>query len=136
MKAANVPLVRPFWVMTTRSLMAIRLLRDGNGNLAFDPEIRTGTLLGYPFYEENQIPENLGGPADESEVYFCEATQLLIGDTMQMAIEVFPGGAWNDGSVVQSGISNDQTVVRAISLHDFVMRHDRGACVINTIDWL
>lgn len=132
-KSLNVMLVRPAWFLTTRSAFFIRKLRDGNGNYAFAAEMAQGKLLGFPYFESNQIPENLGGGTNESEVYFVEMTQMIIADQMSMEIETFPGGAYYDGSNVQSGISLDQTVVRAISKHDFGMRHTGAASVLTTV---
>lgn len=134
---ANVKLVRPFWIMHSRTGFGLRRLRDSLGNLVFDPEMRNGTLLGYPFYYENQIPTNLTGTngSNASEVYFVEGTQAIIADTLNMEIDVVPNGAYYDGSAVQSGISQDLTVIRSISAHDFALRHDKVGSVITGVDW-
>lgn len=134
-RAANVPVVRGAWFLSTRSLFGLRKLRDANGQLVFDEEIRRGTLLGFPYYETNQLPENLGGGGNESEVYFQEMTQTILADTLEMQLDIFPGGAYHDGSGVVSGISTDQTVVRAISKHDFALRHPESGSVIEAVTW-
>lgn len=134
-KASNVPLLRAGWVMSTRSMMFIASLLDSNGNFVYKDEIMGGSLLGWPIHEDNQIPENLGGGSNESEIYFVEFSQALIGDQMAMEVEVFPGGSYHDGSTVISGISTDQTVVRAIALHDFALRHDEAASVLTTVKY-
>jgi HK97 family phage major capsid protein len=134
---ANVKLKNPFWIMHARTMWNLRSKRDSLGNLVFDPEMRTGKLLGFPYFVENQIPTNLtvNSVTNSSEVYFAEATELLIGDTLSLAIEVFPGGAYYDGSAVQSGISQDLTIIRAIAQHDFIMRHPQGCAIIDNVDW-
>lgn len=132
---ANVPIVRPAWLMASRTAIGLRRLRDSLGNLVFDPEMRNGTLMGFPYRISNQIPINLGSGTNKSEVYFFEATQAIIADTLSMELTVVPNGAYFDGTAVQSGISQDLTVIRAISAHDFALRHDKVASVINTVDW-
>ncbi len=133
-RASNVPLLRAGWVMSTRSMMYIASLLDGNGNFVYKDDLMAGRLLGWPVHEDNQIPENLGG-GTESEIYFCEFSQAMIGDTMSLEVEAFPGGSYHDGSQVVSGISTDQTVVRAIALHDFALRHDEAASVLTTVKY-
>jgi hypothetical protein len=44
-------------------------------------------------------------------------------------VDVFPGGAYQDGSVVVSGISNDETPIRIIKEMDFNMRYQEAAAV-------
>lgn len=133
-KAANIKLRRGAWIGTTRTMFGLMQQLDSNGNYVFRDEMLGGKLLGWPIFEENQIPENLKA-GDETELYFAEMTECIIGDVMDLAIEVFPNGAYHDGSAVVSGISTDQTVVRAISRHDFGLRHPEAASLIEAIDW-
>lgn len=131
----DVPLESPGWIMTPRTKWWLMSLRDGNGNFAFKPEMDGGTLFGFPFRVTTQIPSNLGG-GTETELYFCDFASAIIGENTQLIIEPFQGGAYHDGSNVQSGISLDQTVIRAIAKHDFGLRY-RGveAAVLTAVDW-
>ena len=83
-----------------------------------------------------EIPRNLGGGTDETEVYLAHFPTLVFAENEAMAIEAFPGGAYEEGGVVKSGISRDQTPIRAISLHDFGARQ-RGfeISVIQGVKW-
>lgn len=138
-KAANVPILNAGWLMSTRTASYLASLRE-SGLWMYKDEMSSGKLLGYPFMESNQIPETLNvsgaGTNDETEVYFVEFSQFVIGDTMSLSIETFPGGTYHDGSALVSGISQDQTVIRTISLHDCALRHDKAAAVITAVDWL
>lgn len=131
----NVAMQSPGWAFTPRTKWHLMQIRDSNGNYVFKDEMEQGTLLGFPFRTTTQIPENLGG-GDESEVYFGDFSGSVIAENTQLLIEPFPGGAYHDGSNVVSGISTDQTVVRAIARHDFGCRY-RGNefVVIEAIDW-
>jgi HK97 family phage major capsid protein len=119
LESNNVELDSAGWLLSPRSKKALITMRDSNGHLVFKPEMDTGKLFGYPFAVTSQIPENLGGGSNQSEVYFAAFDALVISENESLMVEAFPGGAYYDGSAVQSGISQDQTVIRAIALHDF-----------------
>jgi HK97 family phage major capsid protein len=122
---ANIPGVRNAWLFAPRTASGIMRIRDTNGNFVFRSEMLTGTLMGHPFFKTTQIPTNLGGGSD-SEYYFADFSSLMIGESMGLEISAFEGGAYNDGNNVVSGISTDQTVLRAIARHDFGARQ-RGS---------
>lgn len=124
------------WLMTSRTKWHLMSIRDANNNLVFEPEMKQGTLMSFPFKVTNQIPNNLGGSSDESEVYFGDFSGMVIAENTQLLIEPFPGGAYHDGSNVVSGISTDQTVIRSIARHDFGLRYrGKEAVRIDAIDW-
>jgi HK97 family phage major capsid protein len=124
------------WLFSTRTETALRRLRDGNGNLAFKDEMDRGLLWGFPFRVTTQIPENLGGGTDESEIYFAAFDVTVLGENESIIVEVFPGGSYFDGSSVISGISQDQTIFASTALHDFGARQ-RGneIAVIQAVKW-
>ena len=78
---ADVRLLRPAWFMHPSRRNHLRNLRDSNGNLIF-PEIRSTspTLYGYPVWVTTSIPKNLGSGSDESEVYFADMMDMIIGE--------------------------------------------------------
>jgi HK97 family phage major capsid protein len=132
----NVKVRSGFWLMNATTKNGLMGIRDTIANLVFAPEMRTGFLMGFPFYVTNQIPNNLGGGSDEGEVYFCEASEIVIGDHLALTVDLFPNGTYVDASgTMQSGISNDQSVLRALLQSDVVLRHNVGASVITTVDW-
>jgi HK97 family phage major capsid protein len=92
-----------------------------------------GRVLGYPVHKTNQIPKNLGGGSNESETYCLHAPSLWIADTLNLQVDVFPGGAYEDGGVVVSGISRDETVIRVMRETDFNMRHQEAATVVTGV---
>lgn len=140
LESSNVPMLRPFWLFNARTKWFLMTLLDANSNHVFLDEMKGGTLMGYPFFTTNQIPNTLNdsgaGTNDESEIYLADASSLIIGVTKNLQIENFPGGAYWDGTQVISGISTDETVMRAIDEHDFGARY-RGneIAVIKGVDW-
>lgn len=135
LRAANVPLDRLAWYISPRSEGFLRTLRDGNGNLVYKPEMDQGKLNGSPYFCTTQIPENLGGGGNESEIYLVAVPHLRIYDSLDIEVNTFPGGAYNDGTSVVSGISNDETVIQTIARHDFFQRYDVAAAVITGVTW-
>jgi HK97 family phage major capsid protein len=134
-EGADTPMLRPVWYMTSRTKNGLLRLVTSEGNFLFRDELSAGTFMGYPYFITNQIPKNLGAGTNETEVYFGDATEALIGDTRVFDLEVFPGGAYYDGSNVISGIAQDQTVIKVVSTHDFDLRHDTSFSVTDSVLW-
>lgn len=132
---ANVRMIRPAWIMNPRSAMYLSTVRDGNGNYAFRDEMMRGTLWGFPFAKTTQIPKNLGGGVNESEIYLVDMADAVIGEATQLSVDASGEATYWDGSELQSTYSKDQTVIRAISEHDFGMRHDESISVIQAVTW-
>ena len=70
-----------------------------------------------------------------SEIYFVNFDDAIIGDAMQVRIDVSNTAAYYDGMNVVATFSEDQTVIRAVSMHDFAMRYDRAAALMYGVDW-
>lgn len=132
---ANVRMLRPGWMFAPRTLLYLMTVRDANGNFAFRDEMLTGKLWNFPFGVTTQIPINLGGGTDESEVYFVDFADFVIGDATSIIIDASTEAAYHDGSNVVAAFSQDQTVVRAIVQHDCGMRHDASVAVLSEVKW-
>jgi HK97 family phage major capsid protein len=138
LELANIPMLKPTWFMSPRTKLAMmRAAGPGaEGTNSLEREMaEKGTLRSYPFHVTNQIPTNLGGDGDESELYLVDMSEVLIGDSLALEIEVFPNGAWSNSGTIVSGISNDQTVIRAISKADINLRHTTAGVVVTELSW-
>lgn len=138
LELANVPMIKPVWFMSPRTKLAImRAAGPGaEGTNSLEREmVEMGTLRGFPFYATAQIPTNLGGDGDESELYLVDMSEVLVGDSLSLEVEVFPNGAWSNSGTIVSGISNDQTVIRALSKHDINLRHTTAGVVVKELSW-
>jgi HK97 family phage major capsid protein len=133
---ANVRMLRPGWMFAPRTMMYLMTVRDGNGNFAFRDEMLLGRLWNFPFGATTQIPINLGGGTDESEVYFTDMADVVIGDATSIIIDASTEAAYHDGTQVVAAFSQDQTVVRAIVQHDLGMRHDASVAVLTAVKWI
>lgn len=137
---ADVNMIRPGWIIEPRTWRYLITVRDGNGNLVFKPEMDDGTLFGFPFQWTSQIPRNLdasgSGGGDETEVYFTEWSDVVIGETTGLLMDVRDAAAYQDatGNVV-AGFSRDESVVRGIIEHDIGLRHDESVVVLDEVVW-
>lgn len=131
---ANVPMAKCGWVMSPRTKLFLETLRDGNGNIAF-PSVENGTLYGYPIGVSTSVPDNLGAGGNESEIYFGDFEQFLIGDTYQVTLAASTEAAYDDNGTIRSAFSNDETVVRLIEEHDTQLRYDSAFAVLTGVTW-
>ena len=132
----DVRLIRPGWLISPRTEMALMTIRTGvNENYAFRAEMIAGRLVGYPFKVTTQIPEDLGAGTDESEIYFADFSEVVVGEAMGIIIDATSSGAYFDGAAIRSAFSRDQTVIRLIMQHDIGMRHDFAVSVITGVQW-
>lgn len=135
LRRAKVQFVTPAWLMAPGSWNYLMTVRDGNGNFAFREEMMAGRLWGWPFGVTTQIPENLGGGSNESEVYLVDMANAIIGETLQLELVASSEAAYHDGTNVQAAFSQDETVIRAIREVDFGMRHDESVAVLTGVTW-
>jgi HK97 family phage major capsid protein len=131
---ANTPMTTCGYIMSPRSLLFLENLRDGNGNKAF-PEVAEGRLGIYPIGVTTSVPDNLGAGTNQSEIYFGDFNQFLIGDTEQIAIAASDVAAYDDGGTLRAAFSHDETVVRVITEHDTQVRHDTAFAVLTGVTW-
>lgn len=131
---ANIPMTQCGYIMSPRTLLYLENLRDGNGNKAF-PEVAEGRLGIYPIGVTTSVPDNLGVGTNESEIYFGDFAQFMIGDTERVAIAASDVAAYDDGGTIRAAFSNDETVVRLIAEHDTQVRYDTAFAVLTAVTW-
>lgn len=132
---ANVPMAKCGWIMSPRVKLFLEEVRDGNGNLAFPEISEKGSYKGYPIGVTTSVPDNLGAGGNESEVYFGDFSQFLIGDTYQVTIAASTEAAYDDAGTIRSAFSNDETVIRLIQEHDTQVRYDQAFSVLTGVTW-
>jgi HK97 family phage major capsid protein len=139
LQEGNVPMTTPGWLFAPRTEQMLMTALNANGVPAFRDEMSGGTLWGFPFRSTTSIPITLdttgAGTNDESEIYFVDFSQAIIGESSTLQVSASDTAAYHDGSNVIAAYSQDQTVVRAISEHDFGMRHDAAIAILTGVDW-
>ena len=134
LKNADVPMIRPGWLMAPRTEMFLMNLRDGNGNIAF-PEMANGKLRSKPYRITTQIPVNLGSGSD-SELYLADFAQVIVGEAGGVEIAVSTEAAYKDASgTMQAAFSRDETIMRGIVQHDIGTRHLAAVAILTGVTW-
>lgn len=136
----NVPLTKAGWLFAPRTWNYLRMLQTTTGAFIYQAEMNNGLLLGYPFKWSTQIPVNLSDHGrttngGETEIYFADFDDVVIGEAMSMRVDASQEASYMDGATLVSAFSQDQTVVRAITEHDFAVRRDVSVMVMNGVCW-
>lgn len=135
LKNANVRFRRPAWFMAPRTEQYLMDVRDTNGNFAFRPELLAGNLRMYPYFTTTQIPTNLGGGGNESELILADMADFVIGDALNIALDISPDATYDEGGTLVSAFQRDQTVIRAIHEVDCNSRHNESIAVLTGVTW-
>lgn len=130
----NVKMIRPGWIFNARQWRYLYTVQTTTGAYAFKPEMDQNTLFGFPFRITSQIPNTLGG-GTESEVYFADFADIVIGQGTNILIDASTEAAYHDGSNVVAAFSLDQMVIRAIIETDIITRHAESIFVLTTVKW-
>lgn len=131
LEANDAPMLNVAWVFHPRVKNFLMGLTETTGASAFESMLAQGKFYGgFPFFTTTQLPTNLGASGNRTEIILADFSDVIIGDSLGLTIEVFPNGAWSNGGSVVSGISSDQTAVRAIAKHDIAARHGESVAVI------
>ncbi len=130
---ANVPMSRPGWILSPRSYMSLFTIQNANGFFVFREEMMGGRLWGWPYVFSTQVP----GSGATGELYFADWADAVIGETENLIIDGSQEAAYWDSSqsAVISAFSQDQMVIRAIAEHDFGLRRDVSASLVQAMSW-
>ena len=133
----NIPMSNVWWVMSPRTYMNLTTVRVTNGPYAFRDEMARGTLWGYPFLVSTTVPNTLtaGSNSDCSELYLLDAGEIVIGDSNNLMIDASSEAAYEEGGTVKAAFTRDETVIRAISEHDLVVRREAAIAVATELRW-
>ena len=133
---ADVPMLRPGWLLAPRVSQWLRnLTLAGVETLAF-PEMSQGVLRGFPYRVTTQIPINLGGGTNESEIFFADWAQVVVGEHMGIEVALSTEAAYRDvNNNLQAAFSRDETVMRAIAQHDIGLRHLPAVAILTGVTW-
>ncbi len=134
---ANVPVTKGGWIFAPRTWNYLRMLQTTTGAFIYQAEMNSGLLLGYPYKWSTQVPVNLNDHerTQETEIYFADFDDVVIGEAMSLRVDASPEASYMDGGSLVSAYSQDQTVVRAITEHDFAVRRAESVMVLNGVKW-
>lgn len=124
LKRKNTPMVSPGWVFNATMEAQIRNLKTTTGAYIYRDEMDTKkTILGIPYRTSEQIATGMDSHqttiiilADWSEFIFGSEVDFEMMSSQEASYDI------GNGQMV-SAFSNDQTVLRVLSKHDFGARH-------------
>ena len=137
LQTAYVPMTNPAWFFNQKSMNYLYDARDSVGGFLFREEMMSGKFRGYPYYWTQSIPVNLGSGANQSEIYFVDMDEFIIGDVPGLMIDASPYVSYSsDGSTLtNSAFDRDETVIRIIAEHDCNIKHTGGAAILTAVPW-
>jgi HK97 family phage major capsid protein len=122
-----------YFILSPAQFWTIYNLTSGTGDMVYARglELPEPRLLGFRVLKSTALKvSNAWIGANQGAIYFVHAPSLRIHDAFSTEIEAFRGGSYRDeNGTVQSGISNDETVITATGGHDFVLAHETAAAV-------
>lgn len=128
-------LINPGWALSPRTYMKLFGLRDGNGNKVY-PEMAQGQLKGWPIKHTTTIPTNLGVGSDESEIYFADWNDVVIGEEGNMSVDFSKEATYKDsGNNLVSAFARNQSLIRVVTEHDVGFRHPEGLVLGTGVIW-
>lgn len=131
----DVPMQNPVWIWSPRTSLFLKTLLDTNGQFAFRDEIERGRLFQWPFFQTNNIPNDLGAGNDESLVIAADAQEVMVGDVAQIGIDRSTQATVTLNGVLTSLFETDRAAVRTRSWNDIRLRHNVGVSVIEAVTW-
>lgn len=135
LEGADVRLIRPAWFMHPTRKNFLSILRHAGGGQLLFPGL-TGpnpNIWGYPVFTTTSLPNNLNG--NETEVMFADMADAIIGEVSGLSIVIDPSASYVDGGEMISAFSRDETLIRAITRHDFAFRHRESIAVKTGVTW-
>jgi HK97 family phage major capsid protein len=130
---ANVPMTNPTWFWSAKTKNYLYDARDSVGGFLFRAEMDRGMFRGYPFAWTQNIPNNLGGSSNQSEIYLANMDEVLIGDVPGIQIDASQDASYSDGTNMHSAFDQDETVIRVIAEHDINVKHTASITVLDQV---
>lgn len=124
------------WLWAPRTTVYLWTLLDGQGNPVFRAEMLTGNVWGAPYRDTTQIPKNLGGGGDESEIYLANFAGLTVIDGETIRVDMSSDASIVDGATTHNLFQDDQVAVRMIAEDDLIDRYaGKSAAMLTAVDW-
>src|SRR5262249_45595984 len=139
LRAANVPMRAPCWVMNPRTVESLRLMVTTLGVFPFKAELDGGTLLGYPVVASTNAPIGASwGQAspDPADAPYClmDASTLIFAEDLMPTVDASaeasiqsndaPDNPVTAATVMISAFQQDMLFMRLRAAHTWARRYD------------
>lgn len=125
--SADVPMTRPGWAFSGWVWTWLYTLKTSTGDYIYRDEMNQGRLLGDPFVVCSQIytsNTSMYTSSDYGDLWYGDWSEFI--DFVQVDMELMASkeaSYVNSAGTTVSAMQNDMTVLRALCLHDFGVRH-------------
>ncbi len=135
-EGANVAMIRPQFLMTSRSRGFLEDLKTAGGETNEFTLAANGNIRGMPVGTTNNIPNNLGG-GTESEIYFIDMNEVVIFDAIDsFRLKVSTEATYKDAAGAdRSAFANNETVIMMTSAHDMIPRHNEAISTLTAVTY-
>jgi len=133
LETANVPMRNPVWFASTKIRDYLATAVDSVGAFQF-PSVSEGRLLGWPIAATTNIPVNLGGSSNQSEIYLVDMDSFLIG-TAYIDVSLSSGTYHDNSGNLLSAFDRDESIIRLIVGIDCALQHSEAAAVLTAVPW-
>ncbi len=135
-EGSNVAMVRPMFLMTSRSRGFLEDLKTAGGETNEFTLAANGNIRGMPVMTTNNIPNNLGG-GTESEIFFADMNEVVIFDAIDsFRLKVSSEATYKDAAGAdRSAFANNETVIMMTSAHDLIPRHNEAIATLTAVTY-
>jgi HK97 family phage major capsid protein len=136
LRKANVPMMKLGWVMgpRTENFLMYQIVTP-LGIPYFMTEMQNGTFLGKPYATTTNIPENLGGGANESQMLLADWNSILYGETMTLNIKMSEEASYTENGVSNSAFMKDETLIVLRQEFDISVEHQEAVTMLDHQTW-
>jgi len=135
--AAGIPMLRPGWILSTRTEQSLKNLRGSEGHRIFPEMTQAGggkLLRGFPYVATTSMPTNLNG-GSQTEIILADFSEVVVGD-YPLLVDAARSGSYKDsGGNMVSAFSTDQTVVRLVIQSDLALKHSEAVAVLTGVSY-
>lgn len=123
------------WAPRTEIALKMKVLEGTTNRPFFMDEMKGGTFLGMPFRSTTNVPVNLGGGGDESEVIVADFAQVVVGQGQQLELTYHAEGAYTVNGVLVSALERDEQLLKGRAKIDLVVPHTEAVHALTGVTW-
>lgn len=123
LKSKNVPMTAAGWLFNSTLESQIRNLKTATGAYIYRSEMdEKKAILGIPYRTTEQIALGIDSHG-LTDLYLADWSEFIFASEVDFEVSTSSEASYDDGSGLVSAFSNDQTVIKILSKHDFGCRH-------------
>lgn len=136
-EGADVSIESGCWIMNSRQKAYIGNVSSTNDiNIFQEINQANPTLKGYPVFVTSGIPNTLGG-GTESEIYFVDASKIIIADSQNVTINASDTASYTDSTgTLVSAYDRDETVFSAQLETDIYLKYAKAGSMLTGVTYI